>query len=190
MVKEFLSRAGVSYEVRLLTDPASVAEVEAHGHVKGPVTVIGDRAVGGYDRSALRAVLSRAGLIQSDADEALASRSVRGIDFSVPLTRALVVSTFLAEEITYLDPVRGACLGSDLERSSIPVSGRPVAAAVSTQAGSVAVANHEAGSVTFLSLEHGTYLRGDLRGSTLETGAYPLYVLAHPARPLFYVSNL
>jgi len=189
MVKEFLSRAGVPYEVRLLTDPAIRSEIAEHRTVKGPLTLIGNQAVGGYDRAALRGALSRAGLIQPGAADALAAPEVRATDFAVPITRAVIVSSFLGDQITFLDPMRGACLGSDLERSSVAVSGRPIASAVSVT-GTIAVANHEAASVTFLSLERGSYLRGDLRASTLEAGAYPLYVVAHPERPLFYVSNL
>jgi hypothetical protein len=190
MVKEFLSRAGVSYELRLLTDPAIRSEVAGHREVKGPLTRIGDQIIGGYDRAALRGALSRAGLIQPGADDALASTPVRATDFAVPITHAVIVSTFLGDRITYLDPVRGACLGSDLERSSVPVIGRPIASAVSIQGRSIAVANHEAASVTFLSLDRGSYLRDGQRESTFETGAYPLFVLAHPARPIYYVSNL
>src|SRR5262245_9220442 len=190
MVKEFLSRAGVSYEVRLLTDPAIRSEIAEQRAVKGPLTFIGDQAVGGYDRAALRDALLRAGIIQPEADDAGESPPARATDFSVPIRHAVIVSSFLGDRITYLDPLRGTCLGSDLERSGTAIRGRPIASAVSIQAGSIAVANHEAASVTFLSLESGTYLRGNLRGSTLGTGAYPLHVLAHPVRPLFYVSNL
>jgi DNA-binding beta-propeller fold protein YncE len=190
MVKEFLSRAGVPYEVRLLTDPAIRSEIAQHRTGKGPITLIGDQAVGGYDRTALRDALSRAGLIQPQAADAFAAPSAPTTDFSVPIGRAVIVSTFIGDRITYLDPARGTCLGSDLDHSSIPLTGRPIASAASVPSETIAVANHEAASVTFLSLESGTYLRGDLRGSTLETEAYPLHVVAHPARPLFYVSNL
>ena len=190
MVKEFLSRASVPYEVRLLTDPAIRSEIAEHRALKGPLTFIGDRVVSGYERAALHEALTRAGLIRPDASDPLAAPTARATDFSVPITRAVIVSSFLAEQISYLDPLRGAWLGSDLEHSSVAVTGRPIASAVNAPAGTIAVANHEAASVTFLSLERGSYLRGDLRASTLETGAYPLNVLAHPSRPLFYVSNL
>jgi 6-phosphogluconolactonase (cycloisomerase 2 family) len=189
-VKEFLSRAGISFETRLLTDPALRAEVEGYRHVKGPLTLIGNEAVGGYDRTALRAALMRADLIRPGDAAALGTAIPAPTDFPVPLARGVIVSTFLAEQITYLDPVHGTLLGSSLERSSVPVGGRPIASAVSEVAGTVAVANHEAASVTFLSLETGSYLQGDPRGATLESGAFPLHVVAHPTRSLFYVSNL
>jgi len=190
MVKALLSRASVPFEVRLLTDPAVRSEIEEHRGRKGPLTFIGDRVVGGYDRAALHEALSLAGLVRPDAADALATPPAFVTDFSLPITRALIVSTFIAEQVTYLDPVRGAWLGSNLERSSVPVTGRPIASAVSVRARTLAVANHESASVTFLSLERGSYLRADLHGSTLETGAYPINVVAHPDQPLFYVSNL
>jgi hypothetical protein len=190
MVKEFLSRESVPYEARLLTDPAIRSEIAEHRALKGPLTFIGERVVSGYDRAALREALARAGLVRPDAHDPIAAPLARATDFPVPIRRAVIVSTFLAEQITYLDPLRGAWLGSDLEHSSVPVAGRPIASAVSVAAQTIAVANHEAASVTFLSLEGGGHLRGDLHRSTFETGAYPLNVLAHPTRPLFYVSNL
>ena len=61
MVKEFLSRAGHSFEVRLVDeDEAAYDELIALGYRTVPVTVIGDRVVTGFDPRALRAALDQA----------------------------------------------------------------------------------------------------------------------------------
>ena len=60
MVKEFLSRAGHSFEVRLVDeDEAGYDELIALGYRTVPVTVIGDRVVTGFDPGALRAALDQ-----------------------------------------------------------------------------------------------------------------------------------
>ena len=57
-MKEFLSRAGVPYVVRDVDeDDAAYRELIARGWRSVPVTLIGDRAVRGYDPKALREAL-------------------------------------------------------------------------------------------------------------------------------------
>jgi glutaredoxin-like protein NrdH len=58
-VKEFLSRAGVPYVVRDVDeDDGAYDELLARGWRSVPVTVIGGRAVRGFDRAALREALA------------------------------------------------------------------------------------------------------------------------------------
>lgn len=58
-MKEFLSRAGVPYVVRDVDeDDGAYDELLARGWRSVPVTVIGDRAVKGFDRVALREALA------------------------------------------------------------------------------------------------------------------------------------
>jgi glutaredoxin len=58
-VKEFLSRAGESFTARNVDDDASAYdELVARGFRAVPVTVIGDRAVRGFDPAALAEALA------------------------------------------------------------------------------------------------------------------------------------
>jgi glutaredoxin-like protein NrdH len=60
-VKEFLSRRGVSFTVRLVDeDDAAYDELLALGHRAVPVTVIGETIVKGFDPAALTAALEAA----------------------------------------------------------------------------------------------------------------------------------
>jgi glutaredoxin len=62
MVKEFLSRAGVTYETRNIEDDdQAYSELLALGARSIPVTVIGDRTITGFDQAQLRAALAAAG---------------------------------------------------------------------------------------------------------------------------------
>jgi glutaredoxin len=61
-VKEFLSRRGVTFTVRLVDeDDAAYDELLALGYRAVPVTVIGERAVKGFDPTALTAALEAGG---------------------------------------------------------------------------------------------------------------------------------
>jgi len=58
-VKEFLSRAGHRFaEKNVEEDPAAYDELMARGWRAIPVTVVGERAVKGYDPGKLREALS------------------------------------------------------------------------------------------------------------------------------------
>lgn len=62
MVKEFLSRAGHSYEVRLVDeDETAYDELLALGYRTIPLTVIGDQVVAGFDADELTKALATAG---------------------------------------------------------------------------------------------------------------------------------
>jgi hypothetical protein len=62
-VKAWLSQAGVAYDERNVDDdPAAYDELVARGFRAVPLTVIGDRAVAGYQPGQLAAALSAAGL--------------------------------------------------------------------------------------------------------------------------------
>ena len=62
MVKEFLSRAGHSFEVRLVDeDDAAYDELIALGYRTVPVTVIGDRPIVGFDAAALTKAIADVG---------------------------------------------------------------------------------------------------------------------------------
>lgn len=57
-MKEFLSRAGHAFEVRIVDeDDAAYDDLIALGYRTVPVTVIGDRIVAGYDPEALSAAI-------------------------------------------------------------------------------------------------------------------------------------
>jgi hypothetical protein len=61
-VKEFLSRHGHTFTVRLVDeDDAAYDELLALGYRAVPVTVIGERAIVGFDAAALTAALAAAG---------------------------------------------------------------------------------------------------------------------------------
>jgi glutaredoxin len=58
MVKEFLSRAGQSFTVRLIDeDEKAYDDLLALGYRTVPVTVIGDTAIKGFDPEALTKAL-------------------------------------------------------------------------------------------------------------------------------------
>jgi glutaredoxin len=58
MVKEFLSREGVAFEVKNVDeDEQAYTELMQRGFRSIPITVIGDQAVKGYDPAALKAAL-------------------------------------------------------------------------------------------------------------------------------------
>jgi glutaredoxin len=62
MVKEFLSRAGHTYDVRLVDeDDSAYDELLALGYRTIPVTVIGDRVVAGFEPAALTKAIEGAG---------------------------------------------------------------------------------------------------------------------------------
>jgi glutaredoxin len=62
MVKEFLSRAGYTFEIRSIEeDEEAYREVLALGARSVPVTLIGDRMITGFDQAQLRAALADAG---------------------------------------------------------------------------------------------------------------------------------
>jgi glutaredoxin 3 len=57
-VKEFLSRAGREFTVKIVDeDPAAFNELVALGHMTIPVTVIDGRIIRGFDEKALREAL-------------------------------------------------------------------------------------------------------------------------------------
>jgi glutaredoxin len=61
-VKEFLSRAGHSFTVKLVDeDSAAYDELLALGYRTIPVTIIGDQAVRGFDAAALTKTLAGGG---------------------------------------------------------------------------------------------------------------------------------
>jgi glutaredoxin len=61
MVKEFLSRAGQSFTVRLIDeDEKAYDDLLALGYRTVPVTVIGDTAIKGFDPEALTKALEAA----------------------------------------------------------------------------------------------------------------------------------
>jgi glutaredoxin len=61
MVKEFLSRAGQSFTVRLIDeDVKAYDDLLALGYRTVPVTVIGDTAIKGFDPEALTKALEAA----------------------------------------------------------------------------------------------------------------------------------
>lgn len=65
-MKEFLSQLGLEYvERNVEQDDSAYAELVAHGWRAVPVTLIGQRAVKGFDEAALRAALSAAGALPS-----------------------------------------------------------------------------------------------------------------------------
>lgn len=62
MVKEFLSRAGHTFDVRLVDeDDSAYDELLALGYRTIPVTVIGDRVVQGFEPAALTKAVEDAG---------------------------------------------------------------------------------------------------------------------------------
>ena len=62
MVKEFLSRAGYTFETRNIEeDDQAYRELLALGARSVPVTLIGDRMITGFDRAQLRSALADAG---------------------------------------------------------------------------------------------------------------------------------
>jgi mycoredoxin len=62
MVKEFLSRAGQTFEVRNIEeDDKAYDELLALGARSVPVTLVGDRMITGFDQAQLRAALADAG---------------------------------------------------------------------------------------------------------------------------------
>jgi glutaredoxin len=61
-VKEFLSRAGQTFEVKNIEeDDQAYGELLALGVRSVPVTLIGDRMITGFDQAALRSALADAG---------------------------------------------------------------------------------------------------------------------------------
>jgi glutaredoxin len=71
-VKEFLSRAGVRYVARNVDeDDAAYRELVAKGWRSVPVTLVGDRAIRGYDPRALREVLDAVALEGDPGKEGL-----------------------------------------------------------------------------------------------------------------------
>ena len=61
-MKEFLSRAGHEFQVRLVDeDDSAYDELLALGYRAVPVTVIGETVVEGYDPAALTTALADAG---------------------------------------------------------------------------------------------------------------------------------
>jgi glutaredoxin len=61
-VKEFLSRAGHSFEVKLVDeDDAAYDALLRMGYRTVPVTVVGDTVVQGFNRDALTKALAAAG---------------------------------------------------------------------------------------------------------------------------------
>jgi glutaredoxin len=62
MVKEFLSRAGHTYDVRLVDeDDSAYDELLALGYRTIPVTVIGNRVVASFEPAALAKAIEDAG---------------------------------------------------------------------------------------------------------------------------------
>jgi glutaredoxin-like protein NrdH len=57
-VKEFLSRAGAPFVVKEIDDDRAYDELIARGFRTVPVTIIGDRAIKGFDRDALESALA------------------------------------------------------------------------------------------------------------------------------------
>ena len=74
-MKEFLSRTGVKFDTRLLTDEANRREVAARGSGPAPLTIIGDEPFWGFDREALTAALGRIGLATLGATAAICASS-------------------------------------------------------------------------------------------------------------------
>ncbi len=187
-MKEFLSRQGVAFQARLLTDPANRREAAAYGTGPSPLTVIAGQPHWGYDRTALTLALDRAGLARRSAT---ADRTAPAIAFApkAPIGEAVAVASFLDDSIVYLDRRTGAYLGGTLDASSVPVRGHPIVIEACVPHGTAAAVGYESGTVTFLGLRDGLYLRGTPEDSTLATGKMPLCAVGHPTEPLLYISN-
>jgi hypothetical protein len=187
-VKGFLSRNGVEFDIQLLTDPANRAEVARHGPGEAPLTLVGDEAIFGLDRSCLLSALGRAGLLADTPSDA-AGAANQALEPLAPLREALAVACFHADSVAFFHPPTGRYLGPDLERSRVAVPGRPIAVEACSRWNTLAVVAYERGAVTLLCAQDGSYLHGDLESSTFETGDLPLHALAHHDDPLLYVTN-
>ena len=188
-MKEFLSRQGVPYNINLLTDESNRHDAARYGTGPSPLTLVGGEALFGFDRPRLLAALEQAGLLTGTSGDGQAAAAGLRFEPKAPLSEAVAVANFLGDSVTFLHPSSGGYLGSSLERSSIPVSGRPIAVEACPLWGTLAVVNYEGGTVTFLAVEDGAYLGGTLHRATRETGELPLYAIAHHEEPLLYVSN-
>ncbi|MBI3743501.1 MAG: hypothetical protein HY261_04360 [Chloroflexi bacterium] len=185
-MKAWLSQNGVSYDARLLTDPANRSEAAAFGTGASPLTVIGGKAHWGFDRKGLTAALEWAGLSTTGV-QAKRESKVR-LAARAPIAEAIAVTNFLDDTVTLLHAPTGRYLGESLETSGIAVPGNPIVVEA-TPFGTAVVVSYEAGTMTWLSLRDAGYLHGSLEASTVATGAMPLYALAHPKEPLVYVTN-
>src|SRR5262245_39754641 len=112
MVKEFLSRHQVSYEVRLLTDEVHLQEVLRRGRRGGPLTLIGAEEVYGYNRSGLLGALTQAGLVDPDRLAAAPATGATQLDLAAPLADGLAVVNFLGDSLTLLNACTGGYLGT------------------------------------------------------------------------------
>jgi glutaredoxin len=66
MVKEFLSRAGYTFDTKNIEeDDQAYGELLALGARSVPVTLIGDRVITGFDQAQLRSALADAGAAPS-----------------------------------------------------------------------------------------------------------------------------
>lgn len=153
-----------------------------------PLTLIGDDEVHGYQPRMLRAALKRAGWIGPDDSAAAPAAAVVDLRLKAPLAEAVAVTNFLGDGLSFFHR-GGGYLGASLATSTVPVPGRPISVEACLQTGTLTTVNHEAGTVTFLSLEDASYLNGTLEASTRPTGDFPLHAVAHPTEPLLYVSN-
>lgn len=186
-MKGFLSRNGVRFGVKLLTDPAHRAELARRGTGAAPLTLVGDQAIFGFDQARLNAMLGQAGLL-GEAHASAAPDPVR-LDAQVPLAEALAIASFHGDAVVFVHSLTGRYLGPSLQRSSVAVPGRPISVAACPPWGTIAVVRYEGGGVTMLDARDGSYLHGDADSSSSATGALPLHALAHPEEPLLYVSN-
>jgi DNA-binding beta-propeller fold protein YncE len=187
-VKAWLSRHQVPFTAHSLTEEANRAELLRRNR-GSPLTLFGDEEIVGYDPRQLLAALKRFGLERSEERQEAAGSAGAPLVLNAPLSDGVACTGFLDSRVTLIDARRGRYLGKDRASSSIPMSGCPISIAVSRAGGSFMTANHEAGTVTFLSLADGSYLNGSLEQSTQRTGDTPMHALAHPDEPLFYVSN-
>lgn len=189
MVKGFLSQNQVPFDLRILVDERVQEERAQLKSTRAPVVLVGEEEVEGYDPGSLFDALKRGGYIGPDAAPAPSSAQTLTLSLDRPIEEGLIVASFVGDAVNFLHR-GGSYLGPDLAHSSVWSMGCPIAVAASTSGGSIAVVNHESGTVTFLSMGDGSYLHGDHDRSTKLAGSFPISVTAHPRRPVFYVSNL
>src|SRR5436190_9816334 len=101
MAKEFLSRHGVAYELKVLDEPATIAEFkERYGFLTGPLTVVGGEGVLGYNVPALTAALRKAGLYEAAGGRSRGAGAAAPRGLGVAAAGAVVVTNFLDDSLT------------------------------------------------------------------------------------------
>jgi DNA-binding beta-propeller fold protein YncE len=185
-VKQYLTGAGVPFEVRWLSDAVNLAWVHAWvardpaRTTSAPFLVVGDKVIQGYDPARLDAALRDAGF---DPD-AVVSNAGRSNEQSPAPTAAWWVTDFEEGCVRFLSAAGEALTAS----FALGAGSMPIAVAHDPMSDTVAVSDFAGDRIVLFDRRTGSPVNGEVATSSLTVPRQPADIVVDPRRGWFYVA--